>query len=344
MKIIDYRSNKDIDVLFENGIVVEHRRYIDFIKGKIKAQEKRLGKNVINKQGLNAKIIAYKNNHDITIQFDDGTIIEHRDYANFIKGCVENPNYKERLFEESYNNDGDLMKIVEYTKADDIIVEFQDEYKYRKRTTYRYFKNGDIYNPYHKKLCGVGYIGDISKKGISLENTQSYVVWRSMIERCYSQNDYKRQMAKSYNDCTVCKEWHNFTNFNQWYEDNYYSVKNETMEIDKDILVKGNRVYSPETCCIVPSIVNQILESTKSSRGDCPMGVSYHKGKMKYQAYCNVFGKKKNLGTYSDKIEAFYVYKKFKEKYIKRVANMYKDYLPENVYSALYNWNVEITD
>lgn len=303
----------------------------------------RLGEENINKQGLHMKIIKYENSHNISVKFDDGTILEHVYYYNFKNGITINPNCKERLYEEAYNVDGDLMKIIEYKNSTNIIVEFQDEFKFHKKSSYSNFKNGNIRNPYHKTICNVGYIGEILNTG-NIKKLKSYKVWRDMIIRCYSTNENIRKKFRSYDDCIVCDEWHNFTNFNKWYENNYYCIKDEVMEIDKDILNKGNKIYSPETCCIVPSLINQTLEMAKYHRGNSPIGVSYHKSTGLYSSNCNVCGKQKYLGEYKTEIEAFNVYKNFKEKHIKYLAELYKDYLPEKIYVALYNWKVEITD
>ena len=70
-----------------------------------------------------------------------------------------------------------------------------------------------------------------------------YIKWRNMIERCYSPLWHKRY--PSYIGCSVCPEWRYFSKFRFWMS----TQKWKGMELDKDILVKGNRVYSPDTCC-----------------------------------------------------------------------------------------------
>lgn len=71
------------------------------------------------------------------------------------------PNYKsERIGEFGYNNNGELMKIIEYNNHSDIIVEFQDKYKYRAHTQYGNFKSGGIRNIFSKSVFGVGITGN----------------------------------------------------------------------------------------------------------------------------------------------------------------------------------------
>ena len=120
------------------------------------------------------------------------------------------------------------------------------------------------------------------------------------------------------------------------------------MCLDKDILVKGNKVYSSETCIFVPQKINTLFENRKNCRGDCPIGVTYDKDCNLYRARCNILNnnkqKSKHLGRFKTKIEAFKSYKIFKESYIKQMAEKYKEVIPVELYKAMYNWEVEITD
>ena len=118
----------------------------------------------------------------------------------------------ERLGEENYNTFGTLMKIIEYNKNDDIIVEFQDEYKTKVHTSYQMFKKGNVKNPYDKTVYGVGYLGKGKYKSkIKGKQTKVYLYWKHILERCYS--PYYINKHLTYIDCYICEEWHNFQNF-----------------------------------------------------------------------------------------------------------------------------------
>lgn len=108
---------------------------------------------------------------------------------------------------------------------------------------------------YDKSAYGVGYIGEGAYK-ISFKRVfyPHYIYWRTMMKRCYS--DHFHTQFPTYKDCSVVKDWHNFQNFAKWYDENYYEIGEEMMHLDKDILVKGNKVYSPETCVFVPQSIN----------------------------------------------------------------------------------------
>ena len=143
---------------------------------------------------------------------------------------------------------------------------------------------------------------------------------------------------------TCCEEWLNFQNFAQWYRDNYYEIEGERVALDKDILVKGNKIYSKESCIFVPQRINSLFVNTSASRGKYPIGISIVNNKY-FQVLCNdVEGNCKYIGRYSSIEEAFNNYKNFKEGVIKEVADKYKYKIPNKLYNAMYNYNIEITD
>lgn len=165
-----------------------------------------------------------------------------------------------------------------------------------------------------------------------------------MIQRCYSKKFQAKHPA--YIGCSVCDEWKNYQNFAEWCISNYYEIQNEKMQLDKDILIKGNKIYSPDTCVFVPQRINKLFIKSNKSRGEHPIGVSYDKNRNKFTSQCskqylNNIG---YLGSFETELEAFNVYKEFKENYIKQVADEYKDKIPKKLYYAMYNWKVEITD
>ena len=120
------------------------------------------------------------------------------------------------------------------------------------------------------------------------------------------------------------------------------------MCLDKDILCKGNKVYSRDTCIFVPERINLLFVKHDNARGNNPIGVE-DLPSGNYQVRCNdVNGERICLGTYSTKEEAFRVYKEYKQKAIKKVIDSYEGKIPEPYYSrlreAMYNYEVEIDD
>ena len=257
---------------------------------------------------------------------------------------------RKRLGEINYNNKGCLMKIVEYNSYADIIVEFQDEYKARINTTYQNFQKGEVKNPYNKEVYNVGYLGQ--GKYSYKEHKHIYKIWQDMLKRCYS--SYYMNKYPTYKDCYVCEEWHNFQNFAKWLDENYYEVKDEKMCLDKDILFKRNKIYSPETCIFVPERINNLFVNRHRERGNLPLGViediDKRSGSKRLKVQCNMIEegktKRKNLGRFplNRPFQAFYTYKQFKESYIKQIADEYKELIPQKLYNALYRYEVEIND
>lgn len=186
-------------------------------------------------------------------------------------------------------------------------------------------------------VCNRGYWGE---KGVDVFS-DSYIRWANMMRRCYSESFQK--IRPSYVGCTVCEEWWNYSNFRKWLEENLYQIGTETMCLDKDILHKGNKVYSPENCVVCPESVNLLFIKCDKSRGDLPIGVIEVDGK--YVAKMRYSSSTKNLGTYDTPEEAFRVYKKYKEQFICDLAEKYREKgIPEKLYDAMLRWKVEIED
>jgi hypothetical protein len=117
------------------------------------------------------------------------------------------------------------------------------------------------------------------------------------------------------------------------------------MCLDKDILIKGNKVYSPETCIFIPSEINTLFVKNDVNRGEFPIGVTFNKENNNYLSHCNNGHRKIiHLGTFNNIEDAFKVYKEYKEKIIKQIAEEYKSKIPEKIYNAMINYDVEITD
>jgi len=201
-------------------------------------------------------------------------------------------------------------------------------------------------------VYGKGYLENSKVKDKNNKKKKSYETWRGMFKRCYKPRGSE---IKAYKNCSVCDEWLCFDVFEKWYNENYYEVDNEIMNLDKDILIKNNKTYSPNTCIFVPQSINKLFLRESKSRGDCLIGVSKIKrnsnGDYSYR-YKIATNKKLNLNNGRDRIhgcertelEAFYKYKKIKEEYIRQVADLYKDKIPQKLYDAMYNYQVEITD
>lgn len=195
-----------------------------------------------------------------------------------------------------------------------------------------------------KKLFGVGINDDSEIHTCNIEPV-AYRKWRTMLARCYSKNYQVHQ--PTYIGCSVCEDWLLYSNFKKWHEEHYM----DGYELDKDLLFRNNKIYSPNTCCYVPKEINTLLLSCRGARGDTPIGVHRKVGGngVKYHAAMSNYinGRRVSyLGSFDTPEEAFSVYKSAKEKRIKEVAQNYysKGLITERVYKALMNYEININD
>lgn len=135
-----------------------------------------------------------------------------------------------------------------------------------------------------------------------------YRKWVGMIQRCYNEKEIKRR--PTYIDCVVCEEWLTFSNFKAWMEQQDWEGKH----LDKDLLVEGNRVYSPHACAFITPETNRFLTDSSASRGELPIGVSWNKTANKYQSQGRVDNKPVCFGYFDTPEEAHFVWKKEKHK------------------------------
>ena len=256
-------------------------------------------------------------------------------------------NIKNRIGERKVMNCGEEAEIIEYKNNSYITIKFLKTGELIK-CQYNNFKSGAIKSKLLPLIYGIGVTGHkeiLDNNGLIL---RSYDTWHSMLQRCYDEK--LQQKYPTYKGCKVCDEWKYYPNFKKWYDENYYEIEGQRMELDKDILNKRNKVYSPETCFFVPRHINSLFIKKDANRGDLPVGVHWNKKNRKFMVQCSVFDKnigghkRKYLGLYNDVKEAFDAYKIAKEKNIKQVADYYKDHIPKKLYEAMYIYEVEIDD
>ena len=246
----------------------------------------------------------------------------------------------DRNNEVYYTKFGNRIIIKNYINAHDFDVMFDDGHL-QHCTSFDHVKSGNIINKLDKTVLNVGYIG----LGDYTSKHESYGVWMKMLARCYDNEDGK--FSITYDICYVDDEWLCFQNFAKWYDDNKYEI-DERLEIDKDIKKKGNNIYSPNNCLLVPSTINKLFIKQQTHRGEYPIGVSLCKRNNKLEVRCRDYlnNKKYFLGYFdTDKeVEAFNTYKEFKEQQIKNMANFYKNKIPVELYNCMINYTIDIDD
>lgn len=246
----------------------------------------------------------------------------------------------DRTGEVHTNNNNEQFKIAYYRDAHNIEIEFEDG-TVVKNKRFTEIKKGTVTNPNTPSFFGVGYIGvGRYKASIDRQYTKQGAVWKSILTRCH----YKKELLRNptYNNVSIIKEWHCFQNFAEWFEENYNPETMQGWHLDKDVLHKGNKIYSPQTCCFVPQEINKLFTKSEKTRGCCPIGV--YKKKEKYISRISKNGESYYLGIFDTPEEAFQAYKTAKESYIKELADLWQGQITEPTYYAMYNYQVEITD
>lgn len=252
-----------------------------------------------------------------------------------------------RLGLTTTNNQGCLMKIVEYNNCDNIIVEFQDKHKATVHTKYGHFISGGVKNPYYPNVYGVGATGDKYPTNFNGKKIKEHNTWNGMLTRCF--DDKTKEKYPTYKNVVCCKEWLLYDNFYEWVHNQSNLNKwlnGDRWALDKDILIKGNNIYSPETCCLVPQYINNLFAVQNSKRGCLPIGVSKSKNKFLARCYNPITNKRERLGLYLTPEDAFLAYKRYKENLVKQVAQIEfdKDNITSSCYDAMMKYEVEITD
>ena len=241
-------------------------------------------------------------------------------------------------------NSGDF-KIVKYNDKTNVEIQFLKT-GYKTTVYLGNIKSGSIKDPYAPSVFGVGIIG--AKYPITINGviTKEYALWKRMLERCYSDTFLTKN--PTYEGCK-CSE--NFKSYEYFYEWCHSQIgfdndgNGNPFQLDKDLLIKGNKIYSENLCVFIPRELNSLLLTRDAKRGEHPLGVYLHKASNKFTSMLHIGnGKRKCLGSYNTSEEAFNVYKIAKEEFIKEKAEKYKSQIDFRVYNALMSYEVKITD
>ena len=233
------------------------------------------------------------------------------------------------------------FKVLKYNNAKDVEIQFL-ETEYRKVAEIKEVRNGGVKDPYSPSVFGVGTLGTKYPTMINGVRTKEYGLWVRMLERCYSDSFKKKNPTYIY--CEVSDKFKSYEYFYEWCNKQIGS-DNEGWQLDKDLLVKGNKVYSENSCVFIPQEINSLLIKSTASRGEHLIGVCWSNTHKAFKAQVSKNkGKSEHLGCFKTEIEAFNAYKEAKEAFVKEQANKFKSQIDPRAYNALMNYTVEITD
>ena len=252
------------------------------------------------------------------------------------KGCVG------KVFKSKSSGD---FKVLKYNDRANVEIQFLKT-GFEMVARLNHIRNGKVKDPYSPSVYGIGVVGTKYPSRVNGVNTKECALWYSMLERCYS--DGFKNKRPTYEGCGVSDKFKSYEYFYEWCNEQIgfdNDGNGNPFQLDKDLLVKGNKVYSESTCVFIPREINQLLIKRTASRGEHLIGVYWSKTANAFVARVSRNkGCSEHLGLFNTEIEAFNAYKTAKETFVKEQANKWKGKIDDRAYEALMNYTVEITD
>lgn len=254
---------------------------------------------------------------------------------------LNNVGYKDCVGKVCKSKSSGDFKIVKYNDAKDVEIQFLKT-GYEATVQLGHIKSGKVKDPYSPSVYGVGVLGTKHPSHEYGVQTKEYQMWAGMLERCYDEALKKR--CPTYESCRVSENFKYYEYFYEWCH-KQIGFGNQDWHLDKDLLVKGNKVYSEDSCVFLPQEINLLLTKRDNNRGEYLIGVSWKKANKVFVATVSKGkGKREHLGCFKTEIEAFNAYKKAKESFVKEQANEWKGKIDERAYKALVEYEVNIDD
>lgn len=234
---------------------------------------------------------------------------------------------------------GGTCTVIAYERNSRITIRHDDSYGHTAVVEGGNIRKGNVRNPYARNVYGMGMIGvgphKVKEGG---KKTAAYALWTGIMQRGYCPA-FKADNP-SYQDVSVCSEWHSFQVFAEWFS-SQEMAGTKGFQLDKDLIIPRNREYSPAACSFVPSQINSLLNDCAARRGEFLQGVCFEKDRGTYRAKIHIRGKVVDLGRFSSEYVAYEVYRRVKEKYVREMAEEYRFLLHPSVYENLKNWTLE---
>ena len=255
--------------------------------------------------------------------------------------CLNDVNYKDCVGKVCKSKSSGDFNIVKYNNARDVEVQFLKT-RFEMTVELGSIRKGEVKDPYAPSVYGVGVSGTKYPPTINGVITKEYDLWQSMLQRCYS--DIYKKKYPTYESCEASDKFKSYGYFYEWCN-KQIGFSNQSWQLDKDLLIKGNKVYSEDSCVFIPQEVNSLLVKSTASRGKHLIGAYWNKKASAFVAKVSKNkGKPEHLGYFKTELEAFNAYKQAKESFVKEQANKWKGKIDDRAYEALMNYTVEITD
>ena len=232
--------------------------------------------------------------------------------------------------------------VLKYENYENVYIQFEQTGGVNITDLHR-VRDGSVVDLLAKSNYNVGYIG-YGYDPKCAESRKLFKIWSGLVQRCF--DPLWKTRHKCYELTTCSEDFLCAANFITWSKSQlgYNSIdeSDKPFALDKDILLKGNTIYSPDTCVFVPREINNLILSNRKVRGNLPIGVT--SAEARFRARVSINNKEVALGVFETSNEAFQAYKEAKERHIKEVANKWKDRIDQRVYYALMKYEIDITD
>ena len=243
-----------------------------------------------------------------------------------------------KVFKSKYSGD---FKVLKYNDRANVEIQFLKT-GFEMVARLNHIRNGKVKDPYSPSVCGVGIIGNKYPSTINGVHTKEYALWADMLRRCYS-TTFKKKYP-TYEGCEASENFKHYEYFHEWCN-KQVGFSNKDWHLDKDLLIKGNKVYSENTSVFIPSEINSLLIKREASRGEHLIGVYWSKTANAFVAMVRKNKRKSEwLGSFKTEIEAFNTYRQAKESFVKEQAEKWKSQIDPRAYNALMNYEVSIND
>lgn len=198
-----------------------------------------------------------------------------------------------------------------------------------------------------KPIYGVGINDWDSPVYVENKQMKEYQVWVGVLSRCFSDKEKARKPC--YKDSKCSENWLVFSNFVRDIRSmvGFDKLMKSGWQIDKDLILKGNKDYSNETCCLLPKELNVFLINGASKRGSLPLGVHERVNEnLSKRFVATIFykGKHIHLGYFGDPLGAHLAYKVKKEELLGIYAEELRGVIDDRAYRALMSYKVDIND
>ena len=241
--------------------------------------------------------------------------------------------YEGKIFKT--NNYGSLV-ITKYVNSSKVHIKFI-ETGYETDAEMNQIKKGNVKDRLAATVWGVGVLGD-EPAWVNGKHLKEYMLWGAMLKRCYDAEYHIKH--PTYKDCYVSEKFKHYPYFKNWCS-GQVGFNQAGWDLDKDILLRGNKFYSEDTCVFVPQEINKLLNRQDKDQDKYPVGVYYDSCENNFQSKIHNGKKPVRIGRFSTAEEAFQAYKQAKEAQIKAVANKWKDQIDTRAYEALMGYQVE---